>query len=631
VKDSSEDTFDARTRQPKAWAIPIKVICLLVPLLGVCFILRVQITLRLAIYTEQYCGLIMGLLLTLCFITRPATKKSRRDTVPWYDIIGSTASLAIGAYLGFFYQTQADVYISIMEPQKIVLGLIGVILVLEATRRTFGWPLLVLAVAFILYGRYTESLPGLLSTSGTSWNRLFIALLLDPGAMLGIPLQIATIMLLGFMLFGAFLLLCGGGKFITDFAFSIMGKYRGGPAKVAVVASGLFGTLSGSAVANAVSIGMVTIPMMKKAGYTSEYAAAVEAVASTGGCLMPPIMGAIAFLMAELLGISYAEVAIAAAFPAILYYVCLFIQIDLEAGKLVGKTIKRGWLTGIGFSVLVYSLFISGLSPESSAIYATAAIVIFSLLTKETRLSFRSFLSGLETTTRTMVDVVTVCAAAGIIIGITMMSGIGLLLSTVLLKITGGNVFLLLLLVAIISIFMGMGMPGIVSYVLLATLAAPALVKSGLNPIAVHMFIMYFGLMSFITPPVCIAIFVTSSIAGTASATRAGFRAMGLGVTAYLVPFIFVYDKGMLLLGPLGEIINCIVMGFMACLLLAVAIEGYLFDRLNVLKRVLICGAALFAIIPAWGWVSDVIGIAIILPIIANELRLRKTRQPLSS
>lgn len=628
-----------RFRKPKGiWARWVKFSSIGVPILGCLYILQVQVYLGLPIYYEQYGGLVLGLVSALAFILKPATRISRQDVIPWYDALFAVISLVIGFYLGIFYPEVGGLYVGYITFHKVVLGAIAIILLLEATRRLVGWPLPILTILFILYGRYTEFLPGPLATAGLSWDRIATSLFLEPGAMLGLPLRIGVTMLLGFLLFGAFLVKCGGLEFITDISSFIMGKYRGGPAKVAVAASGLFGTLSGSAVANAVTIGIVTIPMMKKTGYKSEFAAAVEGVASTGGVIMPPVMGATAFMIAEFLGVSYAKVALSAAIPAVLYYVCLYIQVDLEAAKLglkglpgaerppFLKTIMNGWMIIVPICALVYTLFFWGLTPERAALYSTVPIIVGSFFVKGKGLTLKSFISGLEDATRGMLEVVVICATSGLIIGVVSLTGVGHLFSNILLSLFGGNVLLLLVSAAIVSIILGMGMPGIIIYILQATLIIPALLKFGLDPMASHLFIMYYGIMSFITPPVCLAIYVTAAIA-EASINRAGIRACFLAISAYLVPFVFIFDQGLLLQGSLIIILWSTTKALVLCLLLAVTLEGYLFSTLNTAIRVLMgISAALLLLVPLWGEISAVIGLFVAAILFINELRMRQTR-----
>jgi TRAP transporter 4TM/12TM fusion protein len=630
-----------RLRHPKkGWPILVKLIGVVVPILGCLYILRVHTYLGISLYPQQFGGLILGLLLVLSFVLKPATKSNRQDVVPWYDIIAVIITFALTFYLAFLYPTEAGLHLSYIKLHKVILGALAVIAVLEATRRLVGWPLVILVIVSILYGRYNEALPGQLAAAGIPWDRLAVSLFLDPGAMLGIPMTIGTTMLFGFLLFGSYLMLCGGGEFITDISLALMGKYRGGPAKVAVVASGLFGTLSGSAVANAVTVGMVTIPMMKKAGYKPEFAAAVEGAASAGGTIMPPVMGATAFMMAEFLGITYAQVCIAAAVPAVLYYMCLLMQVDLEAAKSgikglakgqlpsATKSMAKGWLTAIAIFVLMYSLFVSGLTPERSALYGAASVLICSFLGKETRLNFKRFISGLEFTTTTMLEVITVCAAAGLIIGVVMQTGIGTQMSTMLVDLSGGNVMVLLILTAVVSIIMGMGMPGIISYILLAVLVVPALIELGVNPLASHLFIIYYGVMSFITPPVCIAIYVTAAIAGT-SINKAGLRACLLGITAYLVPFVIVFDEGLVLSGTAMGVAWSVAKAVPAFMLLAVVVEGYFLARLSIVKRILACAGAAALLIPVshWtGWVANLAGLCIAILLLVHELHRKRHR-----
>ncbi|MFC2013630.1 TRAP transporter permease, partial [Chloroflexota bacterium] len=510
----------------KIQGIAIKALLIAIALACLAYIIDVPTYFRIAFFREQFFGLIYGLVFAAAVIMFPATKKAPRNRVPWYDMILAALGLIGGCYVLIAWP-QIVTSLGVLTSDKVILGGITILVILEVTRRIYGWPLVVLAGLFILYARFTWLIPGMLGGSGSPWQRLASFLYLDTGSILGFIAMVVFGMVFSFILFGRTLFATGGGKFFTDISLALMGKKRGGPAKVAVVASSLFGTLSGSASSNVVLTGSITIPMMKNTGYKPAVAAAIESVASSGGVLMPPVMGATAFIIAELLAIPYREVVIAAVIPAVLYYLSLFIQVDLEAvkGGLKGlpaeqlPSLKRilpsGWIFIVPVLVLIYCLFILYLSPAKSALYSFISLIVFSMFRRDTRLTLRRLLVCLEDTGRFMIEIGVISAIAGIIIGIVGLTSLGILFSHILIAVSGGNTYLLLLLTAVASIILGMGMPVTASYIILAVLAAPALVQTGLEPLAAHLFIFYFAMLSFITPPVCVAVYIASPIAGS--------------------------------------------------------------------------------------------------------------------
>ncbi|HEY5572998.1 MAG TPA: TRAP transporter fused permease subunit, partial [Anaerolineales bacterium] len=406
----------------------------------------------------------------------------------------------------------------------------------------------VIVLLFFFYAHYAFLFPGALYGQGVPWSRLVNYLYLDPNSLFGVALQVAATVVFSFVFFGQFLFSTGGGLYFTEGALALFGRYRGGPAKVSVVASSLFGTMSGSAVANVVVDGPITIPMMIRTGYRPEVAAAVEAVASTGGQIMPPVMGAAAFLMATFLGISYTQVALAALLPALLYYISLFIQVDLQAARygLRGLSkeelpnfkhiLSQGWLFLFPISVLVYVLFFTGLEAEVAGLYATGAVFLVSFLKKASRVTFRKLLIILEKTGESLLEIAVVSAVAGLIIGIVALTGLGFTFSRAVVSMAGGNFFLLLVLAAVAAGILGMGMTVTAAYILVVILVAPALVQLGIDPLTAHMFVFYFAVLSFLTPPVCLAVYAAAAIGGT-NLLRTAFQAMRLAIVAYVVPF----------------------------------------------------------------------------------------------
>ena len=410
-------------------------------------------------------------------------------------------------------------------------GLIASILVialsLEGVRRTTGWALVIIVVVFILYGLFGDHIPGVMQARPSQAAQLAFYLGFDSNAILGTPIMVAFTIVIAFVIFGALLQATGGSNFFTDLALAMMGRYRGGSAKIAVVGSALFGSISGSAVANVVATGVVTIPMMKRGGYPPHQAAAIEAVASTGGSLMPPVIGVAAFVMAEFLQVSYGAVMLAALIPAVLYYTVLFIVADLEAARAgitrveeeliprAAQVLRAGWFFPIPFVVLIYALFGLNLRAEEAALWASASLIVLSMAFgyKGERLSVRALFDSLRQAGEGVLDIVMICCGAGVVIGILAVSGLGFGMTLTLVTIAGKSLIVLLLLCAIVSIILGMGMPTIGVYVLLAALVAPAMVEAGVTPMAAHMFVLYFGMMSFITPPVAVAAFAAASIA----------------------------------------------------------------------------------------------------------------------
>jgi len=574
----------------------IKLWLSIIPVIGTLYALNIPSYLGVAFYKEQYLGLFLTFILSSAFLITPATKTAPRDKLPWYDVLLAILSLVVGGYVAIRYPYLIP-RLGYITTTNIILSAITIILVFEAARRLFSWVVVVIGTIFVLYAPYAYLFPGILHTRQIPWGRVLSSLYLSPDALLGIPLTVAAVIVLAFILFGRCLFAIGGGQFLSDSALALMGKYRGGPAKAAIVASSLFGTLSGSASANVATTGIITIPLMKRTGYKPQFAAAVEAVASTGGLIMPPVMAATAFIMAEFLEMPYAKIAIAAFIPAVLYYIAVFIQVHGEAVKeglkglpphelpSLGKVMKQGWPFVVPVIVLIYCLFVLYLRPETSGIYAAGATLLIGLFRKETRRELRKMLTILEDAGRALLDVGIICGLAGFVVGVVSLTGLGLSLSQALVNLSGGNVLVLLVLAAIGSIILGMGMPITATYVLLAILIAPALVQLGIQPLAAHLFIMYFGAMSFITPPICIAAYVASSIAGS-EPLRTGFLGMRLGIVAYVVPFVFCYAPALLLAGPIHEIILVVAAVALGVISIAIAFEGYLFDRLDRLKRI---------------------------------------------
>ncbi|MFC1867678.1 TRAP transporter permease [Thermodesulfobacteriota bacterium] len=588
---------------------------------------------------QQYLGIILVLVLSSVFLSRPASLGSPREKVPWYDIILTLLSVVVGAYLIIYYpQIVSD--IGELSTGRAILGTLALLLVMEACRRMTGWILVIISALFIFYAYFAFLFPGILYAKGTSWTRIAIHLYIDPNSLLGIPLSIVSTIVIAFILFGQVLFAMGGGDFFTDLATSLLGRFRGGAAKMALVSSALFGTISGSPVGNVVMTGTISIPLMKRTGYKPHVAAAVESVASTGGQLMPPVMGAAAFVMAEFLGMSYGKVAIAALVPAALYYLALFIQVDLEAGK-TGITrieekdipsflavLKNGWIFIIPILVIIYLLFFMNLNAAKAGFYAAAVSLAISFLRRNTRINFKKFMAILEETGRTMLEVAVVCSVAGVVIGILTLTGLAFIFTLIVEQMGSANIMLILFMTALVALILGMGMPTTAVYVIVALTLAPAITKLGILPIAAHLFVFYWAMLSLFTPPICIAAFAAAAVSGT-SAMRTGVTCMRLGIIAYLVPFVMVFDPLLLLQGPAPLVILAIATAAAGTIAIGIAMSGYLFRSLKWGIRIILTLGGIGLLIPPGGtiqfsWAINLVGAAVCLLFFFYEWQAKK-------
>ena len=619
--------------------VTLRVLIFSLTILGSLWAMEIHHSLSWAFFKEQYLGLFLALALGSIFIGTKVRAREAGDRVPWYDWLLAAAGFLVGGYVTIMYPIIAY-RLGILSPDRWILGGLAILLILEATRRLVGWSLVSLALVFILYARFAYLLPGLFYAKGSSWGRIAAYLYLDASGLFGFPLAVTASMVVAFIFFGQALYAVGGDKFLTDIALCAMGRYRGGPAKVSVVSSSLFGTVSGSAVANVVVDGPITIPMMRRTGYPAHMAAAIEAVASTGGQVMPPVMGVAAFLIAEFLAIPYGEVALAAAIPACLYYVALFTQVDLEAAKrgLIGLPVdqlpklrgvmRRGWVFLVPLLVLIYTLIIDNWEAGKAGMAAVISTFLVGLLQKETRPTFGGFLSSIEETGRTMLDLVAITALAGFVIGALQLSGLTFKLSLMLVTVAGGNALFLLVLTAIVCIILGMGMPTTIIYVMLAVLVGPALTQLGIMPLAAHLFIFYFGMMSMITPPVCMATYAAAAIARS-DFWSTGWMGMRLGIVAYVVPFVFAFHPALLFKGTIDEIIVAVLTALVGVVFLGIGVSGYLFRPLGWVKRTLMSSAGLLLIPSPSGlyWLAaNVIGLGLGLVVVLWEWKGRSLR-----
>ena len=570
----------------------------------------------------------LGFGLALAYLLYPFRRAWTRDSFfhP-IDVIFAVLGAAAPAYIVIQYRelvTRAGA----IAPTDVVVGGIGILLVIEATRRVVGLPMVTVVLFFLAYAFLGPYMPGVLAHRGLSIEQLVSHLYFTTEGIFGIPLGVSSTFIFLFILFGAYLESTGLGKFFIDLANAVAGWASGGPAKVAVLSSGLMGTVSGSSVANVVGTGSLTIPMMKKLGYHPNFAGAVEAAASTGGQLMPPVMGAAAFLMAEFVGVSYIEVVKAAAIPALLYFTGVWLGVHFEAKRKNLKGIPRNELPNpltlikerghlaIPLVVIVY-LLVSGYTPMRAALVAIVLSIACAMLRKSTRMKPIEIVYGLERGAKAVLGVLIACAAAGIIIGVVTKTGVGLRLASGLIEMAGGMLLPAMFFTMITAIVLGMGVPTTANYVITSTIAAPALVQMGVPILAAHMFVFYFGIIADVTPPVALAAYAGAGISG-GNALKTGVHASKLAIAAFIIPYIFVLSPVILMVDatPLTLIVATLsaLLGMIA---VSSALCGFLADYCRLYERVLLIVAGLLMIKP--GGMTDMIGLAIFAVILAMQ------------
>ncbi|MGC0222215.1 TRAP transporter permease [Pseudooceanicola nitratireducens] len=541
-------------------------------------------------YTEQFLALVLGLSLALVFLM------PRRD----WDQPGGIAAprlidwalsglgLILGLYIMVFYPSLVGRAMSLPWDALIVGGAMF-LLVLEGLRRTVGWTLVIVVLVIVGYGLIGHLVPGALQTREVAAPRMAVYLAFDPNGVLGLTLGVAATVVVAFVFFGQLLLRSGGADFFNDIAMASMGHRRGGAAKISIVASGLFGSISGVVVSNIVATGVVTIRLMIQSGFRRTTAAAVEAVASTGGQIAPPVMGAVAFLMADILQRPYSEIVVAAIVPALLYYVALFVQADLQAAKqnivpldtsdmpATGPVLRRGWVFILPFAAIIIALFWMNQRAETAALWGGAGALFIGLFLGygKTRMALRDLWDAAVETGRSITEIIMISAAAGFIIGVLNVTGLGFAATFALVDLGQGSLFLLLLISALVCLVLGMGMPTVGVYLLLAVLIAPSLVETGVEPIAAHLFIFYLGMMSMVTPPIGIGAFFAASIAKAGPMSTA-WEAMRFGWTAYIVPFLFVFSPALLLIGEPGDIALAVSTAVIGVYAVSAAFVGWL-------------------------------------------------------
>ena len=559
---------------------------------------------------------VLGFLMCLPF------RRARGSVAAGIDSVLAMAALLIFGY--YIWKQQAiSEWITFVTPFSTLdylISLLASLLLLEVTRRCAGLPLAVVGAVFLLYGKLGSWLPGALKHTGFDWPEIMESLYFSLNGVFGIPIGVSATYIVVFIIFGSVFEKAGGGQAIMDFGAFVAGRFRGGPAKIAVVSSSLFGTVSGSAVANVMVDGWLTIPLMKRMGFRSHVAAAVEAVASTGGQIMPPVMGAAAFVMAEFIGVPYLRVAAAAAIPAILYYLSVFMVVDLEAARIGLKGLSREELPhprklvqkshlALPLIVLVWTL-LAGYSPMRAGVLAILATIAVSFLSKEDRLTPRRLLEALAVSGRQTVMMGVATAVSGIIIGMVTLTGLGLNFVGLVVSLSGGLSLLSLVLVMVATIILGMGVPTTVAYIIVAAVVVPGLKSLGFAALPAHMFAFYFAVISMITPPVAPAALAAAQIAG-AEFFKTGFMACRLACVAFIIPFIFIYSPELLLIGSVPAIALAAVTSCVGVIALTVGMFGWFRNKLSPLPRLLFGVGGVLMIIP--GWVTDLIGGCLIL------------------
>ena len=548
-----------------------------------------QATTGSVLISQQYIYLILGTMLSMVFILMPPYKGSPMDRVPIYDIVIFIAVLALTAYFtyhGLEINMEAWEYDLNAPEHAKYAALVYWALILEAGRRAGGWPVFFVCLIISTFPLYADRVPDEIAGVPSTLFEAASYHVYSAESVLGIPMQAFALLVFGFLLFGNALVYTGGGQFFINLAFALLGHVRGGPAKVAIFSSGLFGSMSGGPITNVLTTGALTIPAMKRIGVRAKTAGAIEACASTGGTMMPPIMGATAFVMADFLQVSYVDVALAAVVPSLLYYLGLYMQIDAYAAQhdlkglpkeelpSIRQVMKEGWYYIFAFALLVFLLVVWWREAQAP-FYATVVLLAVNQINKKYRMSWRTFKTYLFATGALLAELGGLLAAVGLVVGALQATGMTGSITNILVNLAGDTPILLLIMGAGTSFILGMGMTVTAAYIFLAIILAPALIKVGMEPMAVHMFVLYWGMLSFITPPVALAAFAAASVA-KCEPMETGFEAMRIGTVIYFIPFFFVFNPALLLIGSPGEVVIVLVTALIGILFVSAGLQGYL-------------------------------------------------------
>ncbi|HEY4554452.1 MAG TPA: TRAP transporter permease [Bacillaceae bacterium] len=571
----------------------------------------------------------LGFALSLIFLLFPVSRKSKKkDRIVWYDYILFFLSIGVGAYWPLMEEAIVN-RVGTLTALDLTVGAIAILLTLEATRRAVGLPITIIASLFIAYAYFGQSMPGFLAHRGLNFEGLVNTLFFTSQGILGTPLYVSATFIFLFLLFGAFLVKTGVGQYFNDLALSIAGRRIGGPAKVAIFSSALQGTISGSSVANVVTSGSFTIPMMKKLGYRKEFAGAVEAAASTGGQIMPPVMGAAAFLMVEFIGgISYWEIAKAAAIPAVLYFAGIWIMTHFEAKRVGLKGLsddempnRKEVLGKIYLLIpilLVIVLLMSGVSVMRAALWSIVGTIVVSALKKETRIGFRQMVEALVDGARTALSVAAATAAAGIIVGVVTKTGLGLKLANGLVGLANEQLLLTLFFTMLTAIVLGMGSPTTANYVITSTIAAPAIILLGVPALSAHLFVFYFGIVADITPPVALAAFAAAGVSG-GEPIRTGVNASKLAIAAFIIPYMFVLSPELLMIDTtIPYLIWVVFTAFTGMIGIGAGIIGFWYRKLYWFERIIAIIAGLLLMYPEG--VSDIVGLVLFAVMVGTQI-----------
>lgn len=585
-----------------------RIIAVLLPIYSFLYIMNMFSHFNIFIYGGTHNAIFLAALLALVFFVVPASRKGPKDKVPWYDLCLAALSVIGNVYIAVNYENLIVNGGLDITTGQIVLGVISILVLFEAIRRTLGWTMIIIAAIFLMQAKYAYLLPGILSGPKVDWASVIHYVYLSNQGIYGMILGITTTMIIAFITLGGFLLVSGVGEVFLETALALLGHVRGGGAKVAVVASSLMGTITGSPMAEIGVVGTITIPLMKRIGYSATFAGAVEATAACGGVLMPPVMGAVAFVMADFTGIGYARICLAALVPAILYYLSLFWQLDLRAASKGLKGLPKSelphlkdalggynWVLFIPLAFMVFVMMIFLWEPTVSAYWSTGLLIVICLIRPRNRLTVAKVVKALETSSYSMIEITPITAVAGIIVGCITLTGLGLNLSGFLVTLAGGHLLLLALLTGATIYIMGMGVSAIATYILMAVLVVPAMTQLGVSALVANFFVLYVGVSMFITPPFAPAAYMAATLAG-ADPFKVGYAAMKLAMVAYMVPFISIFQPALLGVGSFWEVVVAIVTSIAAVYALSVGIEGYCLVRTRLAERLgwLMCGILLF-------------------------------------
>lgn len=560
--------------------------------------------------TLQHRSLHVAVVLCLIFLLYPGWKKAPRKSLSLLDGVLAIVALGTAGYI-FVYYMEIVNRGGIPSTLDVIFAAITCILVLEASRRVAGWELTAMALIFVIYAYIGPYLPGDFGHRGYTLSDIVNYMYVTTEGIFGDATAVSASFIILFIIFGAFLSKSGMGTLFNDLSLSLAGNSKGGPAKVGVIASAVHGSINGSAVASVVTTGSFTIPMMKRVGYKPEFAAGVEATAAVGGQILPPIMGAAAFIMAETLGVPYISIAIAALIPAIMYYFGLLVQVHLRADRDNLQGLSKSELPKIHDVlrerghlllplIMLVVLLMMGYSPTLVAVFTIIATIVIAAFRKSSRMNFHDILQALESGVRDSLGVAVACAAVGITVGVFSLTGLGLKLANIILMMGSGSLFMTMLFTMIASIILGLGLPSIPCYIITATMAAPALATYGIDPLAAHLFVFYFGAIANLTPPIALAAFAGAGIAGS-DPQRTGWVSCKLALAGFIVPFIFIYKPAMLIHDAnVVDIIIATGTTALAVMALAAATEGFLFTRITWLMRAVLVAGGILLIFPEW-------------------------------